>query len=75
MARLPRVTPAEMVWAPQRAGFVADRQKGSHLTLLHPDSMRRVVVPMHRQTLGVGLAAEILRQAAITADRFRELLR
>ena len=74
MPKLPRVTSQEMVRALEKAGFVKDRQKGSHLTMRHPKTGCRAVVPMHRRTLGVGLTRDIIRHAGLSPDEFRELL-
>jgi len=51
MSKLPRVTGKEMVRALRRAGFVEDRQKGSHLTLLQPETGLRTVVPIRGRAL------------------------
>ena len=75
MPETPKVTPREMVRALERAGFVPDRQKGSHLTLLHADSRRRTVVSMHSRTMKVGTIHAILRQAGLTVEAFIELLK
>jgi len=74
MPKLPRVTSEEMVRALLKAGFTKDRQKGSHLTLLHPDTHRRAVVPMHGRVLKAGLTHGLLKQAGLTADDLRRLL-
>ena len=74
MPKLPRVTPAELVRALARAGFVRDHQKGSHLTLRHLDG-RRAIVPMHRRVLPTGTTHEILKQAGLSVEEFRGLLR
>jgi predicted RNA binding protein YcfA (HicA-like mRNA interferase family) len=36
-----------VIRALKRAGFVEDRQRGSHLMLIHPESNARTVVPVH----------------------------
>lgn len=51
MAKLPRVTPREVVAVLHRLGYVDDRQTGSHLVLRHPATRRRAVVPVHRGDL------------------------
>ena len=45
--RLRAMTARVLVSALKRAEFRADRQTGSHLTLVHCDG-RRAVVPLHR---------------------------
>ena len=74
MPRLPRVSPRQVVGALRRAGFVEDRQRGSHLTMLHPETHRRVVVPLHARDLPTGTTHEIIKRAGQTPDEFRALL-
>ncbi len=75
MPRLPRVNAAETARALKKGGFVEDHQKGSHLTLRHPDTGQRVVVPMHaRKTLKPKTLKSILQQAGLTVDEFIRLL-
>jgi predicted RNA binding protein YcfA (HicA-like mRNA interferase family) len=57
------------------AGFVEDRQKGSHLILIHPQTKARTVVPVHSgRTIKEPLARAIVRDANLTVDEFIELL-
>jgi predicted RNA binding protein YcfA (HicA-like mRNA interferase family) len=58
----------------KRAGFVFQRQKGSHATLRHPGSRRTVVVPMHPGDLKRPLLKLLIQQAGFTEDEFRALL-
>ena len=57
----------------ERAGFVFDRQRGSHAVYYHPTTNRTVVFPKHRE-IRRGALREILREANPTEDEFRELL-
>ena len=75
MAKLPRLNARRLASALGRAGFVRDRQRGSHLTLRHPGSGRRVVIPMHPGDMTAGLIHDILTQAGLSADDLRGLLR
>jgi len=74
MPKLPRVNPTELVRALLRAGFEKDHQKGSHLTLLHPDG-RRTVVAMHPRDLPAGTLHAILKQAGVATVDFERLLK
>ncbi|MGA2736362.1 MAG: type II toxin-antitoxin system HicA family toxin [Bryobacteraceae bacterium] len=47
MPQLPSLTARKVVRALKRAGFVEDRQRGSHLVLMHPETKARTVVPIH----------------------------
>lgn len=47
MSRLPSLTARKIVRALKKAGFIEERQKGSHLILIHPETYARTVVPMH----------------------------
>jgi predicted RNA binding protein YcfA (HicA-like mRNA interferase family) len=75
MSRLPSLTARKVVRALKRAGFVEDRQKGSHLVLIQPETKVRTVVPVH---VGRGikepLLRAILRDANLSVDEFIELL-
>lgn len=74
MTKLPRVTGRQLISALQKAGFVIIRVKGSHHFLRHEDG-RSTVVPMHRgETIGPGLASQILRDCHITIDDLIALL-
>ena len=72
---LPRVTGAEVLRAPLRAGFQEVRRNGSHVHLARPGSGRLVTVPLHRgETLKLGTISTILKQAEMTADELRQWL-
>lgn len=75
MAKLPSLTARKVIRALKRAGFIEDRQKGSHLMLIHPGTRARTVVPMHPgRTLKEPLLRAIIRDASLSADEFIELL-
>ena len=74
MSRLPDLSWQQVVRALERAGFVFDRQKGSHMVYYHPETNHTVVVPRH-QTIKTGTLREILREANLDREEFRKLLR
>ena len=58
-----------------KAGFYEDRQKGSHLILVHLETKRRTVVLMHRgRTIKKPLLMVIINDAGLTIAEFLELL-
>ena len=69
LPELPHVSGAAAIRALERLGFVAVRQRGSHVM------MRRgsvgCVVPMHRE-IKRGTLGGILRQAGVAAEAFIE---
>lgn len=70
--RLPRVTGREIVRALERVGFIFDRQRGSHVILVNPQTRQRVSVPVHAgRTVKVGTLKGILEDAGISLDDFR----
>ncbi len=74
--KFPRVTCDELVRVLKKAGFIEKRQKGSHLTLWRETDKRRVTVPIHaRREVPIGTLRSILRDADISADDFRALLK
>ncbi len=72
---LPPASGRETVAAPERIGYRAVRQEGSHVRMRHPHPAERkpLTVPMHRE-LRPGLLRAIIRDAGLTPDEFRELL-
>ena len=73
--KLPRVTGREVVRALERAGFVFDRQRGSHVILTHPQTRQRVSVPVHAgRIVKLGTLKGILEDAGLSRDEFGRLL-
>jgi predicted RNA binding protein YcfA (HicA-like mRNA interferase family) len=65
----------ELVRALEGAGFIARRQKGSHLHLFRESDRRRVTVPIHKgKDIPIGTFKAILKDAGLTVDEFRKLL-
>ena len=73
MSTLPRPTGKELVRALERAGFVAERTRGSHCFLRHSDG-RSTVVPLRIRTLGLGLLKKIMADCSIEPKQLEDLL-
>lgn len=71
--RLPVVSGAQLIAALGKLGWVAVRQRGSHVRLKHPERSVSLVVPLHRE-LKRGTLAGILRDADVDRDELRRLL-
>ncbi len=74
MPRLPRVPGRRVARALERGGFELVRIRGDHAYYTHPSTGRNATVALTNKVLPVGTLANILRQAGLTADEFRELL-
>jgi mRNA interferase HicA len=74
MTRLPTLHARKIIQALEQAGFVFDRQTGSHFILRHPITRRTTCVPKHGNDVKRSLMKEILRQAGMTEEEFRKLL-
>lgn len=75
MPKLPSLTARKVIQALKRAGFVEDRQSGSHLILIHPVTNARTVVPVHKgRTIKEPLLRAIIRDANLTVKQFIDLL-
>ena len=73
--KLPRVDCQDLIRALQHAGFVEQRQRGSHLHLRRETDGKRITVPVHKgRVVPIGTLRAILRDAGISIDAFRELL-
>ena len=74
--KLPIITPAELIRALERSGYVKHRSKGSHIMYRHPNSPDRLVcIPFHRKDLSPNTLSRILQQAGINADMLMEMLK
>ena len=73
---LPVVSGTQVARALEKLGFQRVSQRGSHLKLRLqvPQGSRTVIVPLHEE-LAPGTLRSILRQAGITVDELRRLLR
>ena len=74
MPKLPVVDGRQMIRALQRAGFVVDSQESSHVTMFNPVSRRHTTVPVHAaRDMKTGTVRNVLRQAGLSVEEFREL--
>jgi len=74
MPKLPRVKAPRLIRVLEKAGFVLDRQKGSHQIFLDSTG-RRVVVPVHAgNVLRPKTLKSILRDARLSVAEFARLL-
>ncbi len=75
MGKLSSITAKQAIRALKRAGFVEDRQKGSHLILIHPMKQVRTVIPVHAgRTIKEPLMRSILKDAELSIEKFIDLL-
>jgi predicted RNA binding protein YcfA (HicA-like mRNA interferase family) len=71
MPKLPHVSGAEAVRAPQQLGFKVIRQKGSHIVMRR--GSQGWIVPNHHE-IKTGTLAGIIRQAGVSAEEFIAVL-
>lgn len=76
MKNLPALTSRKVIKALKKAGFIEDRQKGSHLVLVNSLTSKRVVVPNHPgKTIKKPLLQSIIEDDAdLTIEDFLKLL-
>ena len=63
---------AEAVKKFKRAGWMIDRQKGSHVMMVKSDYQYTLSVPLQRE-LGFGILKKLVRQANLSVDEFNKL--
>ncbi len=56
----------------RRAGWIVDRQVGSHVMLVKENYPYTLSIPQHKE-LGVGLLRSLVRQANLTVEEFNDL--
>jgi predicted RNA binding protein YcfA (HicA-like mRNA interferase family) len=63
---------AEAVKKFKRAGWIVDRQKGSHTMMVKSDYQYTLSIPLQRE-LGIGILKKLIRQAGLNVDEFNRL--
>ena len=73
--KLPAISGDALIKALEKFGYVAVRQKGSHVRLRHSTEPQRqaLTVPRHK-TLKPGLLRRILRDARLTVEQLTDAL-
>lgn len=71
--RLPVVSGAQLIGVLRKLGWESVRQRGSHVSLRHPDHSALLVVPLHREVKR-GTLNGILRDAGIAREELRKHL-
>jgi predicted RNA binding protein YcfA (HicA-like mRNA interferase family) len=73
MSRLPALKSSDVIKAIQKAGFIEQRQRGSHK--IFKKGALRITVPVHSRDLKRGTLYSIIEQSGLTVDEFMELLK
>jgi len=73
--KLPVLSGEEFIKVAEKLGYVAVRQKGSHVRLRHSSDPQRkpLSVPLHK-TLKRGLLRELVRDARLSVEQLLELI-
>ena len=80
MKKLPVITGYDAIKTLRKAGFIATRQKGSHVRLKKIEDSKtiKITVPVHgtlkKGTLKKGTLSRIIKDAGLTKDEFLRLL-
>lgn len=73
MSKLPGFKPKPLIKKFEKAGYVIDRQKGSHVILYHPEEHKRLIIPLHVKDLPKGTLLSIIKQAGLSKEEFLKL--
>ncbi len=73
--KLPVISEKEAIKALEGAGFIAVRQRGSHIRMkkVTSETVINITIPLH-DTLDRGTLKGIIRSAGLTAEEFIDLL-
>ena len=72
--KLPRISGLDVIKSLKKAGFIATRQKGSHIRLEKFDGEKtiKLTVPLHKE-MKKGTLLRIIKDAQLTVEEFLEL--
>ena len=73
--KLPVISGTDLISALAKSGYVAVRQKGSHVRLRHASDPQRlpITIPLHNE-IAFGTLRRILRDAAVTVEQLLSAL-
>lgn len=74
MPQLPVVSGRDARRAFENAGWIFNRQRGSHMILIKPNVSVNLSVPDHRE-LDRGLLRGLIRDAGMTVEQFIQILK
>ncbi len=75
MSRLPVLTGDKVVKAFSKAGWVAVRQRGSHVIMIKENSVVTLSIPVHKnRPVKRGTLRDLIRDAGLSVEQFCELL-
>lgn len=75
MPKLPSLTPQKIIKILEMKGFILKRVTGGHHVYSHPETKRRVVVPVHSgRDIAKGTLLEILKEAGLTREELIDLV-
>ena len=72
--KLPRISGLDLIKKLKKAGYIATRQKGSHVRLekFHGGETIKLTVPLHKE-MKKGTLLRIIKDAQLTVEEFLEL--
>ncbi|PIR79859.1 MAG: hypothetical protein COU25_02935 [Candidatus Levybacteria bacterium CG10_big_fil_rev_8_21_14_0_10_35_13] len=73
MPKLPSFKPKALIKKFEKAGYVIDRQKGSHVILYNREQGKRLTIPLHVKDLPKGTLLSIIKQAGLSKEEFLRL--
>lgn len=73
--KLPAIKSRQLIRVMERRGWELDRVRGSHYVMKHHAERRSIPVPVHNRDLAPGTLHGILKNANITREELRELLK
>lgn len=72
MPKLPAVKPKQVIRALERAGFIFERQKGSHK--LYTKEKRAVTISCHNKEMKPKTLQSVIKQSGLELEEFVNLL-
>ena len=71
--KLPVISGAKCIKALEKIGYIAHRQRGSHVVLIRRDPPSQTTIPLHNE-LDRGTLRAIIRQVGLSVEEFTSLL-
>lgn len=74
-SKLPALNAKQVIKTLRKAGFIEDRQKGSHLVMYNHQTNYTTVIPIHQgRTIKKPLLKKIIEEAGLELEEFLKYL-
>ncbi|MCX6716255.1 MAG: type II toxin-antitoxin system HicA family toxin [Candidatus Taylorbacteria bacterium] len=70
MQSIQPISPSRLIKAMEKLGYIATRQRGSHVTMINHEKKSRTCVSVHSSKVNRNIIRKILKQIDVSEEEF-----